>query len=197
MQSIFNKIYKPRIPRKTASNPAIVVNHTADFLGTKVTYNPADVLEKVGIQSTSFNYMAKEVFGYNNDFSHYYIDLNKYNYLRISALGLFEQSPFLNELANNRVIKADYRNSILITLIGDYSFDIPDKQMLDSLGYLIAGLQYTFKIATNRVFFLTDLTKNFSDELEKYESTKGRTNIKEMSKLPLGLLRTYITKYKL
>lgn len=198
MQSVFNKIYRPKNPRrKQSSNPAIIINHTADFLGRNITYNPDNILEKVGIQAEYFNYLATQAFGYLNDFTHYYIDLNKYNYMRISALGLYEYSPFLDELADNGIIKADYRYAILITLIGDYSFDIPDKAMLDSLGYLVASLQYQFNIPLNKVFFLTDLTKNFSNKLKQYEEKKGRFNITEMTKLPLGLLRTHINKYKI
>jgi len=177
------KLERGRDLRESIKPEYIIINHSYDFLKSSLFFSPALINDNLKIQHHEFIKLAKDEYRYNSDFSHYFIELVGKHYRRLASLGLRNASPFIKELINEGLLHSQYSNSLLITVLGNYSEetgDIVTKEIYNHLGYLTSDLLKTFNLGRNKVVFLGeifDFDKNSKLKVgDRYNVTETRMN---------------------
>lgn len=169
--------------------PYLIINHSIDFLKSDV-FTGESYLDTRTSAVQELRRISRDEYNYSQDIYTYLIELVGKGYQTINGCPLSAKNPFLNELVDKELIHFDYRNSYLITLNGDYSFDIVDREMLNELAFRLADLKYTFNIPTTRILFLDDIINK-----DKNKKLSVPYNIKSMSKIDKSDVLLYLSKF--
>lgn len=169
--------------------PYLIINHSVDFLKGDV-FTGEEYLDTRNSAVQELRRISRDEYNYSQDIYNLLIELVGKGYQTVSGCPLSAKNPFLNELVDNNIIHFDYKNSYLITLNGDYSFDIVDREMLNELAFRLADLKYTLNVPTIKILFLDDI-------VDKSMNAKIKIpyNIKPMSKIDKSDVLLYLSKF--
>jgi hypothetical protein len=178
--------------RSTAKPTGIIINQTTDFgvVDTSIEF------DSYKLEQPYFTKLAREKYDFKTDFSHIYIELVNYFYISINSLGLMDSSPVLLDMVSKGLIPEEHRNSILISIVGNYSEqfgDIPEKNLYIVMGYNIANILRIFNLSINRVHYLSDLF-----DYERYlllNKNKRLYDVKDMNKIDRSDVESFTRRY--
>ena len=182
--------------RRSSTRPDyIIINHSYDFLKTSVYFSPHLIYDDYKLQHPEFIKLAKDEYNYDSDFSHDYIELIGKHYVRIHSVSYRQYSPFINELVDKELVPPQYKNCLLVTLLGNYNQtagDIIEKEIYNALGYHLAELTHIFNVSKNKIIFLEDI---FDFDANSKLDIKSEYNVSK-TRLDFNILNLFITKYK-
>ena len=179
--------------RDTLKPDYIIVNQSYDFLREFDDYSPEIIYDDMKPKHHLFLKLSKTQHGHDTDFSHFYIELIRKNYTRIAGLAQRYTSPFIRDLTEKNIINNTYLNSMLVTIVGNYSEDggdIVPKEVYNHLGYLLADLTRMHRLSRSRIVLLEDIVNHNNNEklgLKKYNFEKTR--------IEKGVLDMYVKKF--
>lgn len=169
--------------------PYLIINHSVDFLKGDV-FTGEEYLDTRSSAVQELRRISRDEYNYPQELYNLLIELVGKGYQTISGCPMSAKNPFLNELVDKEIIHFDYRNSYLITLNGDYSFDIVDREMLNELAFRLADLKYTLNVPTIKILFLSDII-----DTKKNNKLKVPYNIKAMTKIDKSDVLLYLSKF--
>ena len=175
--------------RQTRSIPYLIINHSVDFL-KKDNFSGEIKLDTRQTQVQEVRRISHDEYNYTQDAFNFLIELSGKFYQTIAGCPLSAKNPFIEELIDNELINADYQNSILITLYGDYSFDIVDRKMLNELSFRLADLKHTFNVPINKIVLLSDIFDS-----EKNDKLDKPFNVKPMDRVHKGDIKLFLSKF--
>jgi hypothetical protein len=89
---------------------------------------------------------------------HYGIELIDKDYVTMIGQPLTVPSYWIRRLADKGIIPLEYREAIVVCMIEDFSFDIPDDRMLRHMAHqLLTPMMTTLDVPRSRVVFIDDL----------------------------------------
>jgi len=173
----------------------IILNHSVDFLSLDKSFSPdlkLDYSDK--FQFYDYIKLFRSEYAYDGLGFHYYIELFKDNYITLLGQSISSKSEFLMELYGKNLLNRNFNNDILITISGDYSYDVPEKKLYEQLAYLITTLMNEYEIQMGNILLLSDyfdFNKNNKEVMEK------RYNITPMKNFDFSELDSFIRKLKI
>jgi len=149
----------------------------------------SDSLQFDDVKLSYHNWMkiAREEFSYINFFSHSFIEQVGPDYLNISGCPMTRDSEFLSELVDEGYLKAEYRDYILVTISGNYNFDILPRELKDHIGMVVADIRGSFKLPYTNVEFLYD---------QILPDNSGKFDIVPMTNLDLRTVKSHMAKFE-
>lgn len=166
----------------------ILIGQTIDFLVKGTNISPKDLFDYSDrFQFPNIGYYCKSELKYKHFPYHFYTELFENNFINITANSFKNRSEFLDELIKDERLSPIYKESIYITIQGDYRTDFLEKRFYEEFAYFVSGIASSTKTPLNNIKFLSDVTKN---------NNKGRLpNIELMSEFDKYRFESFLSKF--
>lgn len=127
---------------------------------------------------------------------HYFMELIDKDYAAIKGLAENRPSYYIDEQIASAVIKAKYRNSILIVLGDDYDLRIPSSRLYEQLSEkIIVPLMKLYNLDWSRVVTFDECITDMFFESVGNNYELSRFEYKPMRNFDMTILRNQIAKF--